>query len=460
MFQTLFAMYPTLQETMLALKQGRTTSVALTEAALEKAKNPAGEGKRVFTKLYEKQALAAARASDTLRAAGIFRSPIDGIPISIKDLFDVQGETTLAGSMARIGEPAATRNATVVQRLLTAGAVIVGRTNMVEFAYSGLGINPHYGTPLNPWDRSKARIPGGSSSGAGVSVTDGMSVAAIGSDTGGSVRIPAALCGIAGFKPSACRVSTDGVLPLSTQLDSIGPLAASVRCCATLDAIMSGLDITSDAQWQAAQLKGLRMAVPKTVVLDQMDKHVQVTFEKALDVLKLAGMEIEEIDVPEFSQLAEINAKGGFSAAEAWAWHRDLIARAGNKYDPRVLSRIMRGQTMTAADYIDLLGARKSWIRAVEKRVLPYDGLLMPTVPVVAPTVEEVTSSDEAYFAINALMLRNPSFINFLDGCALSIPCHEPGTAPVGLMVAGLNGVDSQILAIGMAIEDLLRARY
>jgi len=446
-------MLATLNDTTAALQQGSTSSVALTEAALARAQDPAGEGARVFTRVYADQARAAAQASDTLRAAGLARSPIDGLPVSIKDLFDVAGETTLAGSVARQGEPAADAHAVVVQRLLAAGAVIIGRTNMVEFAYSGLGINPHYGTPLNPWDRATGRIPGGSSSGAAVSVTDGMALGAIGSDTGGSVRIPAALCGLAGFKPSAWRVSMAGVLPLSTSLDSIGPLAPTVRCCATLDAILAGDEV---AEWQPTELDGLRLAVPTTLALDGMDAHVSQAFADALSRLSAAGARIEEIEVPEFAQLAAINAKGGFTASEAWAWHRDLIARKADRYDPRVVSRIRRGQEMSAADYLDLLDAREAWVAAVEHRIARYDALLLPTVPVAAPTVAEVTASDDAYYAANGLILRNPTLINFLDGCAASVPCHSPGSAPAGLMVAGANGADRRILSISMAIEDLL----
>jgi len=446
-------MLATLNDTTAALQQGSTSSVALTEAALARAQDPAGEGARVFTRVYADQARAAAQASDTLRAAGLARSPIDGLPVSIKDLFDVAGETTLAGSVARQGEPAADAHAVVVQRLLAAGAVIIGRTNMVEFAYSGLGINPHYGTPLNPWDRATGRIPGGSSSGAAVSVTDGMALGAIGSDTGGSVRIPAALCGLTGFQPSAWRVSMAGVLPLSTSLDSIGPLAPTVRCCATLDAILAGDEV---AEWQPAGLDGLRLAVPTTLALDGMDAHVSQAFADALSRLSAAGARIEEIEVPEFAQLAAINAKGGFTASEAWAWHRDLIARKADRYDPRVVSRIRRGQEMSAADYLDLLDAREAWVAAVEHRIARYDALLLPTVPVAAPTVAEVTASDDAYYAANGLILRNPTLINFLDGCAASVPCHSPGSAPAGLMVAGANGADRRILSISMAIEDLL----
>ncbi|MBN9445252.1 amidase, partial [Bosea sp. (in: a-proteobacteria)] len=315
----------TLTELRDDLAAGRTTSVALTEDALARAQANDGEGARVFTKLYAERALQAARASDALRQAGFIRSPLEGLPISIKDLFDVAGDVTKAGSVALDDAPAARADAPVVDRLIAAGAVIVGRTNMTEFAFSGLGLNPHYGTPLNPFDRAAGRIPGGSSSGAAVSVSDGMAAAAVGTDTGGSVRIPAALCGLTGFKPTARRVPRDGALPLSTSLDSIGPIARSVACCAMLDAVLSG---TGENLRGEASLAGLRLAVPRTVALDGMDTVVAASFEAALGILSRAGARISEIDVPEFAQLGAINSKGGFTAAEAWHWHRDLIERA------------------------------------------------------------------------------------------------------------------------------------
>jgi len=440
----------TISQCAAALREGRSSSVSMTEAALERIGAPAGEGGRAFTRVYVEPARVEARASDALRAAGLGRSVIEGLPISIKDLFDVEGETTMAGSVARQGEPAATEHAAVVKRLLAAGAVLIGRTNMTEFAYSGLGINPHYGTPLNVWDRGTGRIPGGSTSGGAVSVTDGMAVAAIGSDTGGSVRIPAALCGLVGFKPTARRVPTTGALPLSSSLDAIGPIAPTVACCAQLDAILSGEDYSPPAP---AKLRGLRLAVPDTVALDSMDAHVAASFHAVLTRLSAAGALVQEIQIPAFAALASINAKGGFTAAEAWTWHRDLIARAAERYDPRVVSRILRGKDMSAADYLDVLHARTRWIVEVEARIAGYDALIMPTVPVVAPAVAELMASDDAYFHANGLMLRNPTLINFLDGCALSIPCHETGSAPVGLMVAGPALSDRRIISIGLAIE-------
>lgn len=446
-------MTETLRDLQAKLASGQSSSEALTEAALARAEE--GEGPRVFTRLHKDRAIASARASDLLRKAGIVRSPIEGLTISVKDLFDVAGEVTLAGSVARDGAAPASQDATIVSRLIAAGAVIVGRTNMTEFAFSGLGLNPHYGTPLNPFDRATGRIPGGSSSGAAVSVTDGMAAGAIGTDTGGSVRIPAALCGIAGFKPTARRVPQAGTLPLSTSLDSIGPLAHSVACCATLDAILAGEPIDVP---QARPLRGLRFAVPQTLVLDAMDDAVSSAFTEALMTLSAAGAEIGEIDVPEFGRLDRFSARGTIVAAEAFHWHRDLLDREGARYDPRVKVRIERGRGMEAADYLDLIAARCDWIAAVEARFSSFDAVLMPTVPVIAPKLDDLVADDALYGETNLLILRNPSLINLLDGCALSIPCQAAGEAPVGLTIAAPGGQDRTVLAIGQAVEAALAA--
>lgn len=446
-------MTPTLTQAAERLDNGQTSAVQLAEQALDRAAQ--GEGPRVFTRVLREQALAEARASDTLRAAGLARSPLEGLPLSVKDLFDIAGHPTLAGSRLLASAAPAKQTAEVVQRLRRAGAVIVGTTNMTEFAYSGLGLNPHYGTPRNPWQREVdgGRIPGGSSSGAAISVTDGMALAAIGSDTGGSVRIPSALCGLTGFKPTARRVPMQGVLPLSANLDSIGPLAPSVRCCAALDAVLSG---QSHGELQAASLKGVRLLAPTNVVLDGMDSAVAAAWQRALSLLSAAGAQIAEAVVPPFSELAQINAQGGFTAAEAWAWHRHYIAERLAEYDPRVGTRILRGKDISAADYIELLARRRQWIAQVEAQMADHDLLLMPTVPVVAPRIAELEASDEVYFAANGLMLRNPTLINFLDGCAVSLPCHRASEAPVGLSLAGTAGQDRRLLSAALALEELL----
>lgn len=445
---------PTIAEQAGALRAGASRSQDLIDTALARIAAPEGEGARAFTAVHADAARRAAAVSDTLLAAGQARSVLEGLPVSVKDLFDLQGETTLAGSVALKGEAPATRDAVAVQRLKAAGAVVVGRTNMTEFAFSGLGINPHYGTPLNPWDRASGRIPGGSSSGAAVSVSDGMAVAGLGSDTGGSLRIPAALCGLVGFKPTASRVSRVGALPLSTSLDTIGAIAPSVACSAAIDAILRGDDAPLPA---AASLRGLRLMVPTTLALDGMDADVARCFERALSRLSAAGAVLTETPVPAFARLGTINAKGGLVAAEAWAWHRPHLAAHADRYDPRVRSRILRGKDMSAADYIDVLQARAAWIAEVEALMAAHDAAVMPTVPIVAPTVAATGATDEVYTATNLLILRNPTLINFLDGCAISLPCHAPDEAPVGLMLAAPRHHDRRLLGLALAAESALR---
>lgn len=446
---------PTILDLQRKLDAGETTSVELVEQALARIDDPAGEGSRVFTAVWREQALAAAQASDILRKAGLARSPLEGLPISIKDLFDVAGKVTRAGSAVRRNAQPAEQHATVVARLAKAGAVLMGHTNMTEFAFSGIGLNPHYGTPSSPWDRGHRRIPGGSSSGAGVSVADGMAVAALGTDTGGSVRIPAAFCGLTGFKPTAARIPAEGDFPLASSLDSSGPLAASVTCCAIVDAILADEDRPLPAL-QAPET--LRLATTSTLVLDDLDDHVRDTFMRTLQRLRKRGVVIDEIEIPEFLELADINRKGGLVCAEAYAVHRDQLASHRSEYDPRVASRLMRGKDIDAADYIELHAQRHEWSAAVESRLLGYDALLMPTVAIVAPTIESVEASEDAFFATNGTILRNPAIINFLDGCALTLPCHDAGQAPVGLMVAAPAYSDDRVLEVGRSIEALLAA--
>jgi len=436
-----------------AMAEGRITAAKLTEDALERASDKRGEGARVFTQVHTEWAMLLAQASHAVRTAGAMRSPAEGVPVSIKDLFDVAGWPTCAGSAVLRKAAAARQHASVVQRLLAAGTVLIGRTNMTEFAYSGLGLNPHYGTPANPWQRAQRRIPGGSSSGAAVAVADGMCAASIGSDTGGSVRIPAALCGLTGFKPTARRVPQDGVLPLSRALDSIGVIAHDVRSCILLDAVIADAPVALHPR----DLKQAHFAVPQTVVFDGVQDAVAQAFNAALEVLRQCGAQITPVDIPEFAQLAEINAGGGFTAAEAWAWHADLLQKREAEYDPRVASRIRRGEGFLAKDFIQLQQQRSQWQQAVHNRIHPFDAMLMPTVAHIAPRIADLQSSDEAYFAANAAMLRNPSLINFLDGCAISLPCHQTGQAPVGLSVAGSAMQDEAVAQWALAIETALQ---
>jgi aspartyl-tRNA(Asn)/glutamyl-tRNA(Gln) amidotransferase subunit A len=282
-----------------------------------------------------------------------------------------------------------------------------------------------------------------------VSVTDGMAAAGLGTDTGGSCRIPAALCGIVGFKPTAHRVPTRGAFPLSTSLDSIGPIAPTVACCAIIDAVLAGEPVTALAEFP---LDGLRLAVPQTMVLDGVAPDVARAFEAALGKLRQAGAKVVDLPLRELNELGEMNAKGGPAAAESYAAHRALIAKGAAMYDPRVLVRIQRGREQDSADYIELLEARRDFIRRMAAVTAPYDALVMPTTPITAPRIADL-ASDDAYRHANAAMLRNPAVANFLDRCSISVPCHELGDAPVGLMLIGEHGADRKLLAMAAAIE-------
>jgi aspartyl-tRNA(Asn)/glutamyl-tRNA(Gln) amidotransferase subunit A len=432
-----------------SLASGNVTSRELVNASLAAATDPSGEGARTFTRIYVGLAGQTADAIDKQHQYGLSARPLLGLPISVKDLFDVAGEPTPAGSTVLADAPPALNDAEAIKRLRVAGAVLIGRTNMTEFAFTGLGINPHYGTPRNPYDRANGRIPGGSSSGAAISVTDGMAAAAIGSDTGGSLRIPAALCGLTGFKPTARRVPLDGVMPLSTSLDSVGSIAPTVSCCALMDAVLSG---KSSERLLGYDLAGLNIGVLQGHVLDGLDIPVARRFQAALSILSEAGMHLKDIHFNAIAEIPECNAKGGFAAFEAYAWHRELIVRRGELYDPRILSRILRGREISQNDYLEI-GRTRSRIISEAARVFEDSNVwLLPTVPVIAPLLSEL-ASDEAYFEANAKMLRNPSIFNFLDGCALSIPCHLPGEAPVGLMIGAPGDQDQKVLRIGLAIE-------
>jgi Asp-tRNA(Asn)/Glu-tRNA(Gln) amidotransferase A subunit family amidase len=418
---------------------------ALVDICLEEAQKTHA----IFTRFYPEVARAAGAHADALRAAGVEISPLAGLPVSVKDLFDVGGETTLAGSIVLRDAPPAAADAPVVKRLRIAGAAIIGKTNMTEFAFSGVGINPHYGTPANPADRDIARIPGGSSSGAAVSVAAGFCVAGIGSDTGGSIRIPAALCGLVGFKPTARRVPTAGAVPLSTTLDTVCAMTRSVEDCILLDGVLADAALTVPD----LPLAGLRLGVPGTLLLDGLDPQVADAFASALSRLSAAGAHIVDLPLPQLAQAAAINK---FSPAEAFAWHRKLLAEHEADYDFRVAKRIRMGETMSAADYIDLHRMRRNWIDSMEEALTPVDALILPTVPLVAPPIAALNVSEEEFFRINGLLLRNPSAINLLDGCAVSLPCHAPGSLPVGLMVAGPAMADAKILACARAIEAAL----
>jgi Asp-tRNA(Asn)/Glu-tRNA(Gln) amidotransferase A subunit family amidase len=373
--------------------------------------------------------------------------------VSIKDLFDVENQVTKAGSKVLANAAPAASDCPAVARLRAAGAVIAGRTNMVEFAFSGVGINPHYGTPVNPADTKVERVPGGSSSGAAVSVATGAAHIGLGSDTGGSIRIPAALCGIVGFKSTARLVPTTGALPLSTSLDTVCALTRSVTDAVTVHEVLADRTVKLPGK----PLANCRFAVIRTLMQDGLVSTVANAFERSLKLLRNAGAQIEEIELGQINELANINATGGLSAAESYAWHRQLIGKHQADYDPRVAQRIMRGASMTAFDYIDLVAARANWITRMDARLQGFDAALSPTVPIVAPPIASVLNDDTEFFRVNGLLLRNTSVVNMLDGCGISLPCHQPDELPVGLMLWHSAMHDDSVLDAALQVETLLR---
>jgi len=420
------------------------------EESLARIADPKGEGARACLTVYETTARLAADAADARARVGMNLGALDGAIVSIKDLFDVAGEPTRAGSKILINAPPAVADAPVVRRLRAAGAVIVAKTNMTEFAFSGIGLNPHFGTPGNPADR--ARVPGGSTSGGAVAVADGMCEIAIGTDTGGSTRIPAALCGIVGFKPSKRRIPTKGAFPLSYTLDSVGPMARTVADCARADAIMAG---DPSAELLSVEIAGLRLGIAQGLPLKDLDATVSGNFAAALDGLGKAGARLSKEELSLFDDLAQANAKGGFSPPEAYAIHGDRLQRRGGEVDQNVRARIERGREMAASDYVELMQTRARLVRACDARLADLDALIMPTTPIVAPQMAEV-ATPETFMPKNFLLLRNTAIVNFFDLCAISLPLPRRDGLPTGLMLVGRNGHDQRLLRIAAAVEKLL----
>ncbi|HJP68035.1 MAG TPA: amidase [Sphingomicrobium sp.] len=420
------------------------------ESCLAKINEPAGEGIRTFLALYPEAAYEAADAADRRAREGTKLGPLDGTIVSIKDLFDVLGEPTRAGSRTLANVPPAARDATIVQRLRKAGAVIIGKTNMSEFAFTGVGANPHYGTPGNPADRQ--RIPGGSSSGAAVAVADGMCEIAIGTDTGGSTRIPAALCGVVGYKPTKVRVPTEGAFPLSPTLDSIGPIARSVEACAKADTLLAG-----EQPWglQPAELSELRLAIPQGFPLDELDSVVADRFEAAVTRLSEGGARLTEMKFSIFEDMTRVQSTATIATVEAYHIHRERIAACGEAYDPIVRSRIESGSAVSDEDFSKMLQERQELANAMDVRLAEVDALMLPTTPIVAPLIAELSNS-KAFNAKNRLLLRNTAIANFFDLCAISLPMAGAGELPAGLMLVGRRGQDRRLFGIAASVEDLL----
>jgi aspartyl-tRNA(Asn)/glutamyl-tRNA(Gln) amidotransferase subunit A len=427
------------------------------EAAIAIAQSP-GCQKAFLKTCFEE---ARRQAANPVALAG----PLAGLAVSVKDLFDLAGQTTAAGSRVLADAPPAARDCPAVARLKAAGGAVLGRTHMSEFAFSGVGTNPHFPVPANPADPATPRIPGGSSSGAAVSVATGAAFIGLGSDTGGSIRIPAALCGIVGFKNTARLTPLEGALPLSTTLDTVCAMTRSVRDAILAHEVLAARKVALSQQ----PIAGYRLAVAETSMLDALDATVARAFERSVKALRDAGATIVEIPLAEIRDLGSLQASGGFTAAESYAWHRLLLERKGDGYDPRVRFRIERGAAMKAYEYLELIRARREWIAAVQSALRDVDGVLSPTVPIVAPPIAQLAPAqgldraqdaarDEEFFRVNALLLRNTSVVNMLDGCAISIPCHQAGELPAGLMIWHGALHDDTVLNIALRAQEVLAA--
>jgi aspartyl-tRNA(Asn)/glutamyl-tRNA(Gln) amidotransferase subunit A len=434
------------------LAENRVSARSLVEEALARAFDPAGEGARSFVAIDAAGARETADHIDRLRRRGRAPSPYAGIPISVKDLFDLAGEVTTAGSVILKEAPPATLDALAIARLKSHGFIVLGRTNMTEFAYSGVGLNPHYGTPLSIHDRATGRIPGGSSSGAAISVADRICALGIGTDTGGSCRIPAAFNGVVGWKPTVGRVPTRGVYPLSTTLDSVGPLARTVTDCFIADAIMADDEVAS---LETPPPGGMRLGVLRSLVLDDLDPPVAHDFARVLARLAAAGVRIDDVAFEAVTRFAALNAKGGISAAEAHAHHAPMIAARRDAYDPRVVNRILHGAAVTSADLIAIHRARAEMMRQFHMVAEGFDALILPTTPNIAPPISAL-SSDDDYLRINMRSLRNTIIGNFLGVCAISLPMAAPGEPPTGIMLMAKGGSDRRLFRVARGVEAVL----
>lgn len=437
-----------------ALGERRVSSRQLVEESLARIADPSREGARAFLKVDKDGALAAADFIDALRKRDRHPSPFAGIPFSVKDLFDLAGQVTTAGSVVLSDAPAATRDAPAIARLKAMGLIVLGRTNMTEFAYSGVGLNPHYGTPLSIYDRATGRIPGGSSSGAAVSVADGMCALGIGTDTGGSCRIPAAYNGVVGYKPSVGRIPTEGAFPLSYTLDSVGSLANTVACCAIADAIMAGEAPLSPSPRDPASL---RFGVPRDLVFDQLEEPVARAFERTIERLSGAGARVVDVAFEELAGLPGLNARGGISAVEAYSFHKDMIARDGARYDQRVRTRIESGSKIAAYEFVQLLRERQRLIAKTDRLMEGLDGFILPTTPCVPPPVSAFASGED-YARLNFLSLRNTFIGNFLNRCAIALPMQMMGEPPASLMIMAPWGTDKALFDVAAGVEGVLRS--
>jgi aspartyl-tRNA(Asn)/glutamyl-tRNA(Gln) amidotransferase subunit A len=447
---------PGLRELSSALRSGQTSATRLVEQSLERARL----SKSVFTSINP-GLVSLAYSIDRARKKSQQLTPLAGIPIALKDLFNIRNEKTFAGStvLKHYAQPE-DADADVVAPLRAAGLLFFGRTNMSEFAFSGIGKNPHYGTPLSIWDRETGRLPGGSSSGSAVAVAEGIVCASLGSDTAGSCRIPAAFNAVVGVKPSFGRMSLNGIFPLSPTLDAPGPIAVDVDSCFILDQLMSG-SLSPAAELphlHPAELEQVKLAVPRARVMEDLDAEVKTVFERSIETLAAAGANIIEATMPVLDRCDDFFIERPVVVREVWLQHREMLQQHLDEYDPFVGLRISAGADISDQEQQARYRERAQLVSDFEQDFagLQADALLYPTVACVPPAISETEDAENAR-RVNLRCLRNTATVNYFDGCSMSLPCHAEGEAPVGLMLSSANGNDDRLYRIAAAIESALR---
>jgi aspartyl-tRNA(Asn)/glutamyl-tRNA(Gln) amidotransferase subunit A len=439
------------------IQSGEADPVEVTESILSGIKSYPDQA--IFISLTEDRALAEAKASAARLKQGRSLGVLDGIPIAWKDLFDIEGIPTTAGSIVLSDAPRAKSDAAIVTALRQAGMIALGRTNMSEFAFSGLGINPHYGTPKNPHGKDQPRIPGGSSSGAGAAVAAGLVPVAMGTDTGGSIRIPAALNGITGYKATRGRYAMGGVFPLSGNLDSLGPLCRTVQDAVWVDAAMRG---RTSSEITLRPIEGLEVVIPETMVFDGAEPGVVAAFEATVERLSRKGVRFTRIKMPVFDEIFALMAKyGALVTADAFALHRERLAGPeAARMDHRVVMRTRIGERTTTADYIAILAERRRLI-AESEALIAGRLLAFPAVAHVAPPIAPLEADDELFVSVNGKTLRNTLLGNFLDWCGVSMPCGRgDADMPVGFLLSAPANCDEALLSVALAIEPVVQEGY
>ena len=445
----------TLASLAVLAQSGKLDPVALVAETLTRIENH--PDRSIFVALTQERAAREAKAASERIKTGRSLGLLDGLPVAWKDLFDLAGGVTTAGSVVLAERPPAAADATVVANLGSAGMVSVGRTNMSEFAFSGLGINPHYGTPRNPRSTDVHRIPGGSSSGSAAAVAAGLVPLAIGTDTGGSIRIPAAMTGIVGYKATRGRYAMKGVFPLAQSLDSLGPLCQTVQDAVWADAAMHGL---TAPVIRRAEIADLSIVVPETIVFDDAEPEVVTAFEEAIKRLEAAGVKVRRQAFPSFAEIFELTARhGALVTAEAYALHRERLAGPdAERMDPRVVARSRLGEKITVSDYIAILDARDRLIHEAGESIRAGELIAHPTLPHVAPPLDPLLADDDLFFKVNARTLRNTSIGNFLDFCGVSLPCGTGAAGmPVGFQLSAPHHQDDRLLSAALAAEATIR---